>query len=97
MAEARDDAVEAGVLEGQRLRVALDPLDLHHRVGAPLARDREQPGEKSRPVTRAATFAAGMVALPVPQATSSTSMPGSMPALSTSTSPAVAILSATDV
>ena len=53
-------------------------------------------GAKSSPVTRAPTFAAGIVALPVPQATSSTSWPGSIPAFSTSTWPASWILSATD-
>ena len=52
-------------------------------------------GEKSSPVTRAPARAAGIVALPVPQATSSTSIPGSSSERSTITSPTAAIFSAT--
>ena len=52
-------------------------------------------GEKSSPVTLAPLRAAGIVALPVPQATSSTSIPGSSPERSTTTSPTPAIFSAT--
>ncbi len=51
--------------------------------------------EKSRPVARAPARAAGMVALPVPQATSSRSMPGSRPDRSITSSPAWEIFSAT--
>src|SRR3954452_8118776 len=54
-----------------------------------------RPGAKSRPVTRAPVLAAGIVALPVPQATSRRSIPGSMPARSTTSSPASRIRSAT--
>ena len=54
-----------------------------------------RPGDESSPVTRAASLAAGMVALPVPQPTSSTSCPGPTPADSTSCSPAPAIFSET--
>ena len=52
-------------------------------------------GEKSAPVTRAPARAAGIVALPAPQATSSTSIPGSSPTASTTCSPTAEILSAT--
>ena len=54
-----------------------------------------RPGERSRPVTRAPSLAAGIVALPVPHATSSTSIPDSMRALDTRTSPMDVTLSAT--
>ena len=53
-------------------------------------------GWESRPVTRAPARAAGIVALPVPQATSSTSMPGSRPERSTQTSPTSPMRSATE-
>jgi hypothetical protein len=54
-----------------------------------------RPGEKSSPVTRAPVRAAGIVAFPDPQATSSTSIPGSRPTRSTISSPTAEILSAT--
>ncbi len=52
-------------------------------------------GTRSSPTARAPRRTAGIVALPVPQATSSTSIPGCTPARSTSSSAALVIFSAT--
>lgn len=56
-----------------------------------------RPGVMSRPVTEAPARAAGIAALPVPQATSSTSSPGPTRASRTDASAALLISSATAV
>ena len=73
--EGRNDDVEALVRERHVLGVTLDPS-----TSTPAAAARARPcskssGVRSRPTTRAPVAAAGIAALPVPQATSSTSSP----------------------
>ena len=73
--------------ERQRLGVGLDPVELDPaRVGrgAPAARFS---GVRSEATTSAPASAARTATLPVPAATSSTRMPGPMPAASTTTGP----------
>ena len=95
MPDRGDDAVEAVVVKWKRLGIAFKPVDPDLRLGSAFAAIAIKPGEKSKPVTRAPSLAAGMLALPVPQATSSTSIPGSMPARCTRTSAMEVTFSAT--
>lgn len=70
-AERGEDHVEPLVGQRQVFGVALDPLD--PAAAARCRPDTSISGVRSRPVTRAPARAAGIVAFPVPHATSSTS------------------------
>ena len=75
--KVESDDVEALVVDREGLGVALHPVDLHARLGGPAAGPASSSsGVRSTPTTRAPACAARSAALPVPQATSSTSSPG---------------------
>ena len=77
-AERGEDAIEAVVLERQRLGVALDPLDLDARLGGAPARGLEELGGDVEADDLGAPCAARMATLPVPVPTSSTRIPASI-------------------
>ena len=86
-AERGGDDVELPVGEGQRLRVGLDPLQLHPvRLGLAAAR-LEVLGREVRRDDLGPASAARIAVLPVPAATSSTRWPAEIPHASTSTGP----------
>jgi hypothetical protein len=72
------------VVERQVLGIGLDPLDVEAMCLLPTRPRCQQSGVRSLAVTRAPRRAAGIDALPVPAATSSTRAPALMPAPSAS-------------
>ena len=87
-ADRGHDDVERLVLERQLLGVGLHPLELEP-LGLRAARGRPRAARASGrwPSRCAPACAAGIAALPVPEATSSTRMPGPIPHASTSRGP----------
>jgi len=95
MADRGDDAVVAVIVEWKRLGIAFKPLDLDVGLGTAFARGRDQTRRKVQAVTRAPAWPPGWWRCLFPQATSSTFIPGSMPAARTMMSPMEVTFSAT--